>query len=370
MDFYGQETQTIEMPKGDFENFTGQATAAAPQRSRRAVRWVVMAGNVLPPHATRNNPMIPLGGENIGGMCMTLMGAKNGYLQRCQLTPMVTAKDWINADEVGEQNRHMFESETVSVYNKVTKQVETTQRYFVRCLPADELSSLLSGQQGADGRFDMGIREVEALYDERAVEPKTEDFNRAIARGTKYQRIIFPDWDKYISGEKEFFNTPALEKYLLNRKTELAGDQTAVDIIDVLIQSNRQFIRYVRANLKNTADKLDILKKDGSPASWSAVHDYWFTLLNLTREEFLEEKTEQHESNAVTKEEFSEYKNNINELVGVVRVLANKEVERQTPKEEVETKSCAGLNAKNEPCKSKATIEVDEVFYCSNHQPK
>ncbi len=376
MDFLNQGIEPTSNPfeqSGGITDFLSGSPSQEPQAevaNKRAIRWIVLAGNVLPPKFTRDVVEMRMGGENLAQFCQTLIRASNGYLRRCQLTPMTIGYDWLNADSIGD-DKSKVKSRTR--FDEKTFQSETD--YYIECLPGDEIESLLSSQQGGSDLFDPGIREVEVLFDQTASEPNSVEFNAALARGLKYQYLIFPDWADYLNGRKEFFaTTPALTNYLLQRKEELKDDQTALDIIDVILESNAQFERYATAQLSKMKDTIEAGKADGTIYSWSPQQTMWFEMLQLNREQFLTKRSETVQSSQVSREEFFQQGQKLDKLVDTVTQvlpaigqLADIAVKQHKETKTFENGVCAGFNVKGEPCKAKTVKEIDGKFYCNTH---
>lgn len=316
MEFLQQGIEQTAPPVVGISDFLpgSEMEPTAQTLNKRAIRWIVFAGNVLPPKFTREVVEMRMGGENLAESCMSLKRASNGYLRRCQITPMSIGYDWLNADSIDPENT---KAKSRTRWDEKLGQQITD--YYYECLPGDEIETLLSWQQGAGGLFDIGIREVECLFNERASEPGSAEFNAAMTKGRNYQYLIFPDWADYLNGRKEFFaTTPSLEAYLLKRKAEL-DDQIALDIIDVLLESNTQFERYATTQLLRMKDTIEAGKAEGVIHSWAPNQRMWFPMLNINEEAFLQRKSDgPSASSGVSREEFQAQGEKLDKLADAV----------------------------------------------------
>ncbi len=368
---------------GEFWTPIDDTPAAVEVINDRAVRWIVLAGDVLEPEFSRTVPEMRMGGENLGDSCRTLKRASNGFLRRCQLTPMTLGADYVN-NVHEDEDKSVYKTKTGLVYNPKTGTRAPFLTYYREALPGVELRGLLQGQQGANNLFDTGIREVEALYDPTAIEPNTPQFNEALKRGLEYQHKIFPEWRQYLSGKTEFFKkTDDLHAYLVNRRDELSSDTVAVSIIDTIIASNQQFARYVDSQLSKMQKQIEAGRAVGDVFSWTQRQVRWFDMCGLTREEFLQKKADlPNAAPIISREEFEAQGQKLDKLTDAITAiapavgkLAEIEVGRNTAKEtpvetktaEATEKSCASLNGQSEPCKGAVTKEIDGKSYCRVH---
>lgn len=327
---------------------------------RRATRWIVFAGDRTDAYFKRTFDGMKLGGENLGHDYKTLAPSK-GLLRRCQLTPMIVGHDDLNADTLGDDKSQVRSRQ---VFNPELRESYTI--YYVECLPGDELSGLLAAHQGI---FDFGIREVEVL---RGIDPPKKQADGSISRslGVDYQYTIFPEWDKYVSGEIEFFpTTSGLRNYLLNRAAEI-NDFDIQSVIDVMLESLDQFERWATEKL---SDHSALVKapptETGRTFKWEPIHTQYFKVLELNREEFLMKKAETapaRESDAPSREEFNQMRDMFAQVMPAIGQLAQIAVTTQNGVK-TEKKICSGLKADNSPCKAYVQGETD---YCANHQPK
>lgn len=361
-------------PASDFmESDLGVPTAEATV-PLRATRWVVFAGDVLDPAFKRRFAGMEMGGENLGQDYKCLAPSK-GLLRRCQLTPMVVGYDFLNEDILGDDK-----SRAVSFQHFDPATNRTSVRYAYECLPGHEIEGLLRSQQGGD---DMGIREVEVLQNIDPPKPikdgqgRTVGYSESLAHSI--QREIFPDWDAYLLGEnatggKAFFRTSVkLGDYLRARRAELFGD--ALDVIDVLIESNEQFIRWGTAYLSRMSRLVKAAPTPGGDTySWSPLALQLFDMLELNKEEFLMRKIEDVKSEPeVSREEFSEMRQMWKEVMPVIGHLARIAVANSaatatgTAEPDYTAQVCADFNGQGNPCKARVVKEIDGAFYCSSH---
>jgi hypothetical protein len=279
--------------------FQGDAAPAVDTKAdRRKTRWGVFCGDDMSDVFKRQFSGAKIGGLYLGHDYKTLHMTKH-LMRRCEITPFVIGYDYLNTDSLGGDT-----SKTVSFseWNDQTRRMET--RYAYECLPADELEGLLSALQGP---FDIGVREIESLFgvDEPKAIKNTEGriTGYTPSKGTQMQRLIFPDWDRYVSGELEFFPTiDGLRQYLLTRRDQV--DEDVQEVVDVLIESNEQFGRWAADRL---SEKGVLVKSPVSPEgrvySWDRTDFRRFNQTGIDREDMLQTAKPEPVNDGVTREE-------------------------------------------------------------------
>lgn len=331
------------------------AESAFDATSPRLTRWIVCAADQLTPDYKRNVKEMRFGGVNLGQGFKSL-GATKGLLRRCQLTPLVTGYDAVNEDMVGDEKTGVVVRNQVGyAYDDPVNPDKRKQftSYAYEVLPGNDLESILATQQG-DG--DYGIREIAFL---RGVEPpkrnKDNSLTESLGRDLQYE--IFPDWAKYLSGEKEFFpTTQSLTNYLNERRSVVSDD--AEKVIDILLDSNAAFERWATRELDRMSRLVKAPISEGGRAyGFEPVHQEWFAQLELNREEFLMKKDSSPAiTNTPSMAEFNEVKAMLGEIAGVLKQLTNVAVARRP---------CAAIKADETPCKAFAK---DNSNFCGVHQ--
>lgn len=275
------------------------APAIDTKTDRRKTRWVVFCGDDLSTDFKEKFQGAQIGGMYFGHDLKCLHLTKH-LMRRCEITPFVIGYDYLNTDSLGGDTTKAV---TFSEWNEHTRSMET--RYAYECLPADELESVLSAMQGP---FDVGVREVESLLGVEEPKPIKNAEGRTTgytpSKGTQMQRVIFPEWDKYVSGEVEFFPTiDALRQYLLTRYEQVTTD--AQKVIEVMMASNDQFERWATERLSEKGNLVKApVTAEGRVYSWNGTDFRRFKQTGLNREEFLMQKPKDPvENQGVTRDE-------------------------------------------------------------------
>lgn len=272
-------------PTVEESQFENAPPAVDTKADRRKTQWAVFCGDDMSDVFKRDFSGAKIGGLYLGHDYKTLHMTKH-LMRRCEITPFVIGYDYLNTDSLGGDTTKCV---SFSEWNDITRQMET--RYAYECLPGDELEGLLSAHQGP---FDIGIRAIPSLFgvDEpkpiRSAEGRITGYTPS--KGTQMQRLIFPDWDKYVSGALEFFPTiDALRQYLLDRRDQVSGDVR--DVVDVLIESNDQFGRWAADRL---SEKGVLVKSPVSPEgrvySWDRTDFRRFDQTGIDRDDMLKSK--------------------------------------------------------------------------------
>lgn len=342
----------------------------------RSPRWLIYAGDQLPPDFKRQVSFVRMGGINLGTDFKSL-ALTRGFLRRCTLTPLVIGYDMVNEDLLGDNPQELpgvarF-SRRVKSHEPADPERHVHQTWYgYERLPAHDLQSIL---QLSAGESDWGIREVVCL---RGVDPMTDE---GMARVNQLQRQIFPDWDDYESGESEFFGTvDELEEYLQKRALTASGD--AAEVIGLLRDSNQAFRRWAEREL----DKMNRLVKapittHGRAFAFEPLHQDWFRQLNLTREDFAKraDPAPPLVTSIPSREEFDAMKDMLGNIVNTIGAVAGvRPVRAAASIENVEPETvdipgdavCAGLNKSGDPCGGKVVKMVDGAFFCASHPKK
>jgi hypothetical protein len=338
-------------------------TTRRDDTDRRATRWIVFAGDRMPPDQKRTFDGMAMGGDVLGHAYKTLAPTK-GLLRRCQLTPMIIGHDDLNSDSLGvQEGADTSQYRRRDHFNAEARVLETI--YFNECLPGDELAGLMTECQGV---FDYGIREVTIL---KGVEP-TKKIGGEIVRSSvdNHQREIFPDWDSYVSGQKEFFSTTEeLREFLVNRSEFVNG--TVKAIIGTLLESLAQFERWATRQLDNHSRLVKAPPTaEGKVYGWEPIHHQYFDAMQLNKDSFLMKKADDapaRDNSAPSKEEFFEYQRQTMQMFEQMLETNRRLADIAQANGKAEKKTCAGLKADGAACKASPQGETE---FCVNHQPK
>lgn len=250
--------------------------------NREMPRWVVFVGDLVAPEVQRRRSDIAIGGDVFGTKFRTLYRTKY-LLRRCEMSPMLVAKDFVNDESVGENGLSAQREQVPNpLYGQHPRELPLIDHVFYWCYPGEEISSLISSG-GSDK--DMGIREFEALQGMSEADVVEANFQRLIFNGSEY----FPDWNTFLTMKPEhrspFNRLSMLQRHLDQRA---AGETELRDLIEVYQASAEQYGAWGDTFLETETRRVKTpMTAGGYVHSYSTTAIKLFEQLGVSREDYL-----------------------------------------------------------------------------------
>jgi hypothetical protein len=226
------ETMTENRPVSSMEVTTTTQSRPKSGIVRDAPRYVVLAGDYMPPDTKRNFKDIP--GSHIGGMHFQVnkfpgLWKFQGFVTRARITPLL--KKEVKAGASERKAVEAAKQDTEAFINETTGEIKTLPDVFRTVFPWDTFLSLQAEHVKRKGI--VGIPELEGI-----------DWDTGIARDIQF--AIFPNWKEIEAGQAELPFAVSEFQNLINRRYNEISDDTVKACCKALIESADIFTSNVK----------------------------------------------------------------------------------------------------------------------------
>lgn len=227
---------------------------------RRATRYVVFVGDMIPPAQKRSNQGLRIGGEYLGQQFKTLIRTK-GLLRRCQITPMEVGFDFISDEMLGENGTGLQIVGTVTHGPSAINNGFTGSRKLnaVEIFPGDEIKGLMRLNYDAS-HGQRGYVELTGL----------QGLQYADVKKAGIQQFVIPEWEAIVAGSSTASFPETLREIVegLEKQRASTSDQSLKDIVDTYLLSAEQFRNWGVSYLKVAAQLVKV------PAHQGFIHTF------------------------------------------------------------------------------------------------
>lgn len=235
---------------------------------KRLTRWLVFVGDVITPKQKRERADLKIGGEYLGQQYRTLIRSK-GLIRRCQLTPMEIGYDYLSSEMLGDNASNLVIAGVVQDSGKDGRPLSATPIF-----PGDEIKGILHREHNASSGV-KGFIEPEVL---RGVE-----YADVVKAG--YQKFIFEDWDKIVTGFATIPNKIAALRDLFDERYRATTSDTLRAVIEAYQESADRYSQWGIDYLKMSAQLVKVPMNAGFAHTYSEQAEMLFEQLDMTRED-------------------------------------------------------------------------------------